>query len=204
MLFREMALSGISPPPELRDGKTLGWWDWQRGTSIDTSNYVSSWADRLNGLALVQASAGAQPLKGEGIVFDGTSDSIVKAGLSISQPITCYVVCNQISFNSTDAIISFNDASIVSYYQTTTVGSTRLNATTTITNDKSVIGIKQLHTVILNTTSSSIQINNTVAVSGDIGTRTINSIILGTGYSPLLNGNIGFYDVIIRTQLDSE
>lgn len=190
-------------PSEIRDGKTFGYWDWLVNLVTDSSGYSSAWIDKLNGLSMVQASAGSQPLRGDGLVFDGTNDNIKLTGLSIPQPFTVYLVINQLSFTSSDAIISFNPSSICAYYQTFGSTFTRLNAGSGINYSSSAYNTKQLHTLVFDGANSSIQINNLTKATGNIGATSMTEVALGIGYG-LGYGNFSAFDLLVRLQADGD
>jgi hypothetical protein len=182
------------------DGNTLLFFDHTLGVTLEDTDKVVLWEDQFNsaGMALeVLGSDGERPTKvTNGIQFDGSADRL-DTGIfqEIAQPVTVYLVLKVDAFLNNSKVIQLNHAftldirnGAVYSYRYALYGTSGIGVT-----DKWIPespGYFVLIKAVLNGASSSLQLNNVVKGSGDIGTTPVRYITLGAGYTgtTLVNG----------------
>lgn len=202
-MFRTVLLSGAGMPIELKDGKTFAYWDCKSGITQDGSGYVSSWLDRLNGVALVQATANAQPLKADGIVFDGGTDFMATGAKTLAQPVTIYLAMRIKTWSSGDYLMDGLFTGTFVYTQYSSSPNLAMYSGTILSNNTCVLNTNEIHTLVFNGASSALQINNRENAVGNVGAGSAGGLTLGAKPTGANCADIVVFDFIVRTQVDS-
>ena len=163
---------------------------------------VSVWADSTaNGKDLLEANTSYQAaFAGDSIIF--TNDQLKLDPFAVSQPITIYAVMAQTSWTSEDEILWLKDSDGNVMMQQL-VGTPSINLTTTggISNSDLVLSTLSIVRVVINTTSSKVQVNEETAATGDGSTRTMTMLQLGdNSYC----AEMYIKEVIVRSVDDSD
>lgn len=178
---------------------TEGWYI-AHADYITTATGVSLWEDISgNGNDLSQATAGNQPsFAGDSVTFDGTDDYIRITTLTMSQPITVYMVVTFLEKTSQFFSLSYTETAFLqvdgSGYIVMNAGVELLDYFADADQD-----VPSIQTFVFNGTSSLIQLNDETPATGNAGTNGNNSIHLGTAGTPM---NFSIKELIVRTETD--
>lgn len=174
----------------------VAWYRLNTGITV-TGSGVSKWADQSgNGRDLNQTTDTNRPaLQLDGsILFDGNDNKLVTGSLSISQPITHYILFKQITWASGDNV--FNGlATAMVLTQAGTTPALRINGGSAVgDNTNLVLDTYGVVATVFNGASSLIQVNNTTPNTGNAGANIFDGFSLGgvSAYS-----NIQVKEVII-------
>ena len=197
----------------LDDGNTVALFTFEEGVTVEDTDKVillknlmgsSGW----NLAELGDSDASRPTLTSTGILFDGIDDvmKMASAQSALSQPNTIYYVWRNITYTSGRRLVSFGSANAVDFRQYGTGGRIAFytSAALQITADYSTLGARAIATVVLNGASSSLQLNKSPLVTGDLSTRTINILWLGSDLAGGNKSNHEFVGLIIRNGVDNE
>jgi hypothetical protein len=192
----------------LDDGNTVVWFDMAENyITKDGSNRVGQWSDRSgNDNHLLQAGAdGIKPVwSSDGLLFDGTNDFMACNVFTLEQPEQIYIVFKQVTWSTTFVFDghAINSGRIAGATGTPNL---QLNAgVNDINNNNLAVNTWGIGRVLFNGLSSSFQIDETSAATGNAGTNDMNGFHLGSrgggtgGYS-----NIQVKEIVIRKIADS-
>ena len=197
----------------LDDGNTVALFTFEEGVTVEDTDKVillenlmgsSGW----NLAELGDSDASRPTLTSTGILFDGIDDvmKMASAQSALSQPNTIYYVWRNITYTSGRRLVSFGSVNAVDFRQYGTGGRIAFytSAALQITADYSTLGARAIATVVLNGASSSLQLNKSPLVTGDLSTRTINILWLGSDLAGGNKSNHEFVGLIIRNGVDNE
>lgn len=176
---------------------------WPRFNSgiTETGTGVSQWDDQSgNGNHLKQTSDASRPSKGAdgSILFNGTSDFLIADAFTFAQPEEIFLLLEVITWTSLDRIFSgLADANGI-LYQTGTTPEIALYAGTVAANNTDLIlNTSSVLSAVINGASSSIQINNNTATTGNAGAGNLGGFTLGAnGVGTTQHSNIRVKEVI--------
>lgn len=132
------------------------------------------------------------------LYLDGSNDSMKSAAFALTQPQTIYILLKQLTTVNTAAIYDGNATDGGLLGQTSTSGQINVYAGTSGISANGTLGAYQIHTAIFNGVSSSSQINNITAATGNAGANNMNGFTLGTvGGGGSRFGNFQFVEVIV-------
>lgn len=197
----------------LSDGNTVVLLLFEEGVTVADTDKVELIANLMgssgwNVAELGDSDASRPTLTSTGILFDGIDDvmKMASAQSALSQPNTIYYVYKNISYTSARRLVSFGSANAVDFRQYGTGGRIAFytSAALQITADYSTLGARAIATVVLNGASSSLQLNKSPLVTGDLSTRTINILWLGSDLAGGNKSNHEFVGLIIRNGVDNE
>lgn len=197
----------------LNDGNTVVLLLFEEGVTVADTDKVELIANLMgssgwNVAELGDSDASRPTLTSTGILFDGIDDvmKMASAQTALSQPNTIYYVYKNISYTSARRLVSFGSANAVDFRQYGTGGRIAFytSAALQITADYSTLGARAIATVVLNGASSSLQLNKSPLVTGDLSTRTINILWLGSDLAGGNKSNHEFVGLIIRNGVDSD
>lgn len=197
---------GDITPPILNDGNTVAWFDSAENITKDGSDFVSVWGDK-SGLShdLLQATGTNQPLHtADGVLFDGVDNFMKCAAFTLNQPEQIYIVFKQVTWTNNNGI--FDGDGLVTGLMSTEGSTPRLIVKTDASsaqNANLAVDTFGIARVLINGASSSFQINETTAVTGDFGTRDMGGFTLGGAGGGIINSHIQVKEVIIRKIVDT-
>lgn len=197
----------------LNDGNTVVLLLFEEGVTVADTDKVELIANLMGSSGwdvaeLGDSDASRPTLTSTGILFDGIDDvmKMASAQTALSQPNTIYYVYKNISYTSARRLVSFGSANAVDFRQYGTGGRIAFytSAALQITADYSTLGARAIATVVLNGASSSLQLNKSPLVTGDLSTRTINILWLGSDLAGGNKSNHEFVGLIIRNGIDND
>ncbi len=165
----------------------------------------SAWADQSgNGRTLSQAVSGAQPtIQADGsLIFDGVADFLKTASFTLSQPITYYMVFNQITWAASGHLIDGDlvDSAIV--YQSAVTPDLRLFAGAFSTPATFSLNQKTIGTFQFNGASSLLVEKEGSVVSSAAGAQNPSGLTLGAAANAAAFSNIQVWELIVRASAD--
>jgi len=196
----------------LSDGNTAVLLLFDEGVTIADTDKVELIANLMgssgwNVAELGDSDASRPTLTATGILFDGVDDAMAMASAqtALNQPNTIYYVYRNITYTSARRLVSFGSANAVDFRQYGTGGRIAFytSAALQITVDYSTLGARAIATVVLNGANSSLQLNKSPLITGDLSTRTINKLWLGCDLAGGNKSNHEFIALIIRNGEDN-
>lgn len=95
-------------------GNMFAWWSADYGITKDAGDLVSSWVDKVNGWAVVQATGYRQPdfisdwKNGQpALSFDGVNDDMIKTGITSSTSYTTFTVVSVDATETSDSTLIY-------------------------------------------------------------------------------------------------
>ena len=156
-----------------------------------------------------QATAASQPVwdATNGILFDGVDDFMNNAVTwSLPQPVTIYLVGKQVTWSDGKIITEGSTNYYCRLWQQESSPQIRISASANganyLANTNLAVNTFGIVTALFNGSNSLLQVNNTDAVTGDIGTNAMNGLYIGKGASAAYS-NIQVKAIIIRKVADS-
>ena len=190
-------------PEVLFDGNTVAWFDYLENITEVTG--VSVWGDKSgNSNDLLQADTSKQPtLNVNGILFDGVDNFMKAVAFTLIQPEFIYIVFKQITWVLNDYIFDGNTGNRGSVFQNNESSKLAAHAgSLSSRNDNLSLDTYGIIRVLYNGASSKLQVNNTIAITGDFGSNDMGGFTLGAGGTDAFFGNIEVKEVIIRKVAD--
>lgn len=185
-----------NPPNPIAALTPVAWYRY--GVGITGVSAVSAWADQSgNGNNLVQASSGNQPLlqSDNSILFDGVDDNL-SVTFTLNQPLTYYVLGKQLTSVSTGRIIGGPVGACVIVMGASSPFIMLNAGSPAATNGNWAINTYGVLANVMNGASSSLQVNNTAAVTGNPGAGNPGGITIGAASNGLFPANIQVKEVI--------
>lgn len=162
--------------------------DFNPADFAETSTNGATAVSSTTGETWTLNSTGAKPaqiVKSASLLFDGVDDYMKTAAFTLNQPTTIYIVFKEITYAIANFVLDGNGLISGSLRQYN--GSPQLSiqadsgvGSPVATNANLAIGTKGIATAIFNGASSSLQINNTTATTGNAGAVNMGGITLGT------------------------
>lgn len=196
-------------PSVLLDGNTVAWYNSQLLSTItkDGSDFVSRWNDRLgSGHDLIQSTGTNQPkwFSVNGVLFDGIDNFMKTSPFTFDQPEMIYIVLKQVTWTLGDYIldgISDNRGAI--FQSATTPGLKSFAGAASGQNNNLVLNTFGIVRILFNGASSKLQINETTATTGNLGSNNMGGILIGSiGSGASSWGNIQAKEAIYRKVAD--
>ena len=180
----------------------VAWFRFNIGIT-ETGQGVSTWADQSGeGNDLVQATDGARPPKqSDGtILFNGTDEYLKCVAFTLAQPETVYVLFKQVTWTANDRIFDGNTNNTGEVIQA--VSSPTLQGTSDLVNVQNnanlPIGSYGVLCCVFDGSSSVIKVNNTTAVTGEMGAGNMSGFTLAVaGGAASGFGNIQIKEIIL-------
>lgn len=174
------------------------------GVTKDANNKVTQWNDlSANAHNFIQADTSKSPTYTvNGMFWDGTNDFMATASFTSNQPRTVYIVGQSSDVTGVRGFVDGATALTGAVYFTG--GTINSRAGTLLVGDAASINTWYVITAVFNTTSSTIQLNDVAANSGDAGSSNVsNGFCVGArGTAGFLNGYIKA--VYIMTGVDDD
>lgn len=171
-------ISGSSYPSCL-DTNTNGWYIYTAGITKDGSDNVTAWADQsANGHNLTAGASRFPTYTANGISFSG--DEITNGDMASATPITLYMVMNIPTSVTYSNIFYFADS--VSYLAVGNVSgvlSFIYNGSGIYNVDSFTDGQDFIVRIVINGASSKVQIKNSTAHTGTLGTAATTDFNMG-------------------------
>ncbi len=192
----------------LYDGTTVGWYVYNALQTItkDGSELVLDWEDKLgSGRDLEQADGGKQPTwSATGITFDGVDNYMkVTGGFAYTQPEIIYIVYRLISYTNDRYVFDGGtDNTGVIINQAPSPNSKAFAGAFSGANANLVVGSFGIIRVLFNGASSSYQIDETAAVTGNFGASDMGGFTLASKSDGTSPGNIQVKEIILRNTAD--
>jgi hypothetical protein len=210
-----VSLINVTYKDILGDGNTVAWYKADSLETITKSNpgdpnidnLVSAWKDCLgSGNDLGDGTnAWTRPIwSANGILFDGSNDFMKTAAFTLNQPVTIYIVLKVVSFSAWMTIIdggTANYGALLERATTPTIGA--FAGTNALETGDLAVNTWGIVTIVFNGASSSIQVDNHDAVTGDAGSANPGGIVIGANISGTANSNIQVEEIIYRKVADS-
>lgn len=180
----------------------LAWWKYNTGITV-TGAGVSQWADQSgNGRHLLQATDTNRPAKQAGgeILFDGADNYLKTNAFTLNQPCTIFLLLKQVSYvvSGFKSVMTGNTGTQVNIYQGTVEGTLQLYAGSFgVTQIAQGTGTYNVITAVLNDDSSSIQVDNGTANTGDGGPNNLGGFTLGAAGDATAFSNIEVKEILI-------
>jgi len=213
-----------SPPEEgtypavLDDGHTVAWFisDSTANMTRDGDNLVSSWGDETaNNHDLVEATTDYQPLwQATGILFNhgnqvGEGETYhnwdrLRVTFAYDQPAMVYMVIRQLSWTTDDYIMDGYNVDNLGLYQNGTTPDLKTYAgTASASNSNLALNTWGILRIKYDGANSSFQVNETSAITTNIGTNDPEGITLGRpGNVDSSYGHFEVAEIIFRDILD--
>ncbi len=180
----------------------------RQGVGITTDTGVSQWDDQSgNGNHLKQATGANQPaLQGDGsILFDGIAHFLKADAFTFVQPETIYVLGKQITWTSGDRWFDGNTLNVGTMQQITATPELRIFAGNSVGNISLALDTYGVVSVVINSTSSLIQLNNNSPVTGDAGSvANMGGLTLGASGGSTDFGNIQVKEILAYSDLHDD
>ena len=180
----------------------VAWFRFNSGITGVTT--VSQWDDVTgNANHLKQATETNQPaLQVDGsILFDGVDNYLKCDAFTLNQPFTEYMLFRQITWTANDYFSDGNTLASTGFLQAELGATPEVSmyaGTGVATNDNLLLGTYGIASVVFNGASSLIQINNTIATTGNVGINNAGGFTLGaTGNGSTTVSNIQVKEVIL-------
>lgn len=184
------------------DGETVGWYEFEDLTGA----LVSSWTDKTGlGHHLVQTGADAlkPSLTADGVLFDGSND-FLSAVFAWNQPCQVYMDFKVVAFVSPKYIFDGSTADKTALYEADLSPVLRVYAgTSSNENTNLVVGTFSIVRILFNGASSSFQIDETAAITGDYGANNAGGFWLGGSNQAGVYSNIKVRRIILRKSADA-
>lgn len=136
--------------------------------------------------------------------FDQTNDNLKSAAFTLNQPSTVYGSLRQLSWNSLRTLIDGDAINTMRLYQN--VGTPALYMTSdnvnTLNTSGAAVGRWKLLTMKFNGASGSLQVNDGVATTGNVGTGNAGGVTIGSLGDSTLPSNMAFQSLVIAKQSD--
>jgi hypothetical protein len=187
------------------------------GSAIPTQQFsASDWPETTtNGATAVSSTTGetwkltntgtklAQIVASPQLLFDGAA-FYMQMATTLVQPVTVYAVINQITWTILHALFDGNSLATGELVQTTATPTLDISAGTPVApNANLALNTYGVVTAIFNGASSSLQINSTVATTGNAGAGNMGGYTIGANAAGLLFGNLQAKELILRNVSDS-
>lgn len=159
----------------------------------------------------VQLTASKQPAFSTGadginiLTYDGVNDYMKSAPFSLSQPESTYFTGSQLAwFNENRGILDGNAAESMALYQAGTTPEVRAtsNGSAAIANSNWPPATRAVVTAIFNGTSSSLQVNQGTATTGNTSTVAGGGVTVGSRANQVTYSNITEAEFFVRSAAD--
>jgi len=192
----------------LNDGNTWGRFiATSEYITLDEADSVVTWANSLgdcSDLGVGTANTARKPtFVGDSITFNGVQNVMYSLAVAINQPVTIYIVLNQISWEDENRLFGGESAYVKEDYSTPDI---RLYAGSSSSRmDDLAIGTRAIIRAVFDGANSSLQVNENTAWEGSGGTNNFDRFVIGNNvYNDYTNNsNISVFEIIIRLTADS-
>lgn len=177
------------------------WYRYNTGITV-TGAGVSTWADQSgNGRNLLQGTDANRPaLQGDGsILFDGAAFFLKANAFTLNQPTTIYLLLKQVTWTDLDTFCDGDANNSGKFQQAGITPQVRVLAPTIgiAVDSNLIVGAYGVASIVFNSTSSVLQINNNAANTGDAGTNNMGGFTLGANGLAGAFSNIQVKEVIL-------
>jgi hypothetical protein len=207
-IYIELCSCGSFDPPSFltTDTYTYGWYmNTEDSLTLGTGGNVVSWKGGWGNSISQGFDTTYCPhwnSVDKYIQWDGTDDFLIDFTSIHSQPVTIYILMNQVSLVDNDVIVMFDGGDAIPFIKQGT-SSVKIGAGGTgISSGTVTTGSFNVYTFIFNTTSSSITINNGTPTTGSVGTEATADFRVGVGETGCASMQIK--EIIIRATADDE
>lgn len=172
------------------------YYQFQTGVTV-TGSGVSQWTDQSgNARHLLQGTDANRPAydSGTGILTFNGGTHVLNAVFAFAQPITFYLVVNQISWTATDRIVDGQTDLSMTVQQTSAGVSPQVrifNTSASTSSTDLVVGSYGVLCAVFNGASSVLRINNNADITANLGTTAAGGIALGNRATGVNGANIG-------------
>jgi hypothetical protein len=167
---------------------------WTSGTTF-TAATGETWTINSTG------SKPAQIVDRPSLLFDGAAHFMKCNAFTLNQPETIYLVAKQVTWTRNDEIFDGNAdgfaGALVQYDLASPKLSLFAGTALSAENTNLALGSNGVICAVFNGASSSLQINNTTATSGSIGTQNMSGFTLGAARDNTAHSNIQAYEALI-------
>lgn len=183
------------------------WYRADRGVTVATG--VSQWDDQSgNARHLLQATAVSQPVFSASagpnglpaLTFDGSNDSM-EANMALTQPTTIYAIFKQVTWIAGRTLLDGDPVNAIRVLQTNAGVTPQIEITagaTACNNGNAPVGVWVSGCFLFSGAASLTRINNTAEATGNAGTASATSLVLGAdggGFGDF--GNVAFSEVLV-------
>ena len=189
---------------------TVGWYDFTVGIT-KTGSLITNWADKLgSGRDLKQADTNKSPsLEATGVLFGGVDEFMKTDAFTYNQPATIYLVLNQKSWASVEAVFSGTGTTSAYLYQDNSALNPQFTLNSGVNLSSSAGTELALNTygiviITVDGANSEIRVNALTPKTGNAGTNNLAAIWLGcrgNGAGDRFS-NIEYKEVICRKVAD--
>lgn len=206
--FASLAVTNNILPAYSAD--TVGWYDFAVGIT-KTGSLITNWADKLgSGRDLKQADTNKSPsLEATGVLFGGVDEFMKTDAFTYNQPATVYLVLNQKSWTSLEAVFSGTGTTAAYLYQDNGASNPQFalhSGASLAGNAGTELALNTYGIVIItvNGVNSEIRVNNLTPKTGNAGTNNLAAIWLGCRGSGSGDrfSNVEYKEVICRKVAD--
>ena len=162
---------------------------WTSGSTF-TASTGETWTINSTG------SKPAQIVDRPSLLFDGAAHYMKTAPFTLNQPETIFLVGKQVSWSANARIFDGNAENLGTLYQQPGTPKMSLYAGATLADVSLAIGTTGVVATVINGASSSIQVNQGAAVSGNAGSANLGGITLGASGVAAGFGNIQTYELL--------
>jgi hypothetical protein len=169
------------------------WYNQSFGITMDGSNHVSIWADKLLSAHSLLTTGGTPHWSATGVLFDG-SDDMMAIVSAINQPVYILTVCNEKTWANGGIFICDSTSSVFIQQNGPSPGQ-RMFAGGVVGNLDTTLNTKKILEYTFNGASSSMRENNGTAVTGNVGAG--NFAGFGIGGVGVFAANVEFQDIVV-------
>ena len=198
--------SDITNYPSVINTDTLAWYDSQQLDSLvkDEAGLVYIWNDKLAGgtvTRLVQATNAKKPTwTSNGILFNGTSNSMLTGAMTYPQPSFIYMLVRVISWEILDTL--FDGGAFAKGFLMESTASPKLSVnagTYSAESSDLVLGDWTVLRVYFNGANSKFIVNDNAPITGNFGANVMNGFTLGASRGDIRFANMEVDQVILRS-----
>jgi hypothetical protein len=158
-----------------------------------------AWADQSgNGRNFTAAGAARPTIQSDNaLLFDGSANVLQTAGFTLDQPLTCYLLVQQVTWAGSARLTSGISAT-VTINEVTSSPIIAINAgSSACSNGGLALGVYGVVSAVINGAASSLQINNGSPVSGNPGTNNPGGYAIGASAGGANASNILVKETVV-------
>lgn len=188
-----------NPPEPITALTPAAWYRYGIGLTDAGAGACSAWADQSGNGRTLTAAGGARPTiqADKSVLFDGVANTMATAGFTLNQPFTEYALLKQVAWGAAGRPLTSGVAAAAGIIQRSASPIIGIAAPTGLGLDGNLaVGSYGIVAAVFNGASSSEQVNNNSATSGNAGTNNPGGLVLGSDAGATTFTNIQVKEVI--------
>lgn len=173
---------------------------------FNPATYVSgtTFTDSSVNAATITLNGGATVISASALYFDGTNDYLATGPFVLGQPITIYIVVQQVTWTSGDYVIDGITSNGGAVIQTTSTPQLNINAGSSVAANTGLsLKTMGILTVVFNGATSSLQVGQAAATTGNAGVNSMSGLTLGASGGAANFGNVAVNELLVFNQSHS-